>query len=119
MKCAQAAPTACGNDKDFWNLGNKIGYFTCRREEAGRTKYLHKSSCEPKICPDFECSNEWSQWTNKSMYDGTSILSRFCRRNNDCVIMETERMDENGNEEDDFVGAKYDCSRNTTAECRR
>ena len=105
VKCKSAKPTKCDGESSFWNDGNNgEGLFSCRRNSSDdQTTYLHKSSVEN--CPKFQCheNREWSQWSEEfKTYQGP-VKGRFCRNNQECVIMETERRRKNGEIRTDFV----------------
>ena len=109
VKCKSAKPTKCDGESSFWNENNEEGEFSCWRFPwHGKTTYLHKSSVEN--CPEFQCheNREWSQWSEEfKTYQGP-VKGRFCRNNQKCVIMETERRLENGEIRTDFV--KENCT---------
>ena len=103
VKCKSAKPTNCDGENSFWNKNNEESLFSCRRKQDDKTTYLHKSSV--KNCPEFQCheNREWSQWSEELKIRTGKVKGRFCRNNQECVIMETERRRENGEIRTDFV----------------
>ena len=111
VKCKGAQPKRCDSSPSpFWNKNNDDNSYTCRKtgRDGSNTTYIHKSQPDEKC--KFVCQNPegWSEWSEILGINSGTVKGRFCRNDQDCLLMETERRSSSGTLKKEFVDT--DCS---------